>query len=188
MRIATYLSTILEAMRQVDGTQVSSEDIASRVEDLSHQLGRTKRIKISAAFPQQQVTVLLRDSRRVSGVTIGDWRLSLTTNVEEVRRPYSSQACAIFYAQPLNKAAGYPLAAIFSATSDVDHVAWAHPTVTVYKKISPMYRRIAAREIGRQPNQDRLVYNTISHDDFIRLVLFLTSCATPSASIVWHFL
>lgn len=100
MRIATYLSTILEAMKQVDGTKAVSEDIASRVEDLPHQLGRTKCIKVNAAFSQQQVTVLLRDSRRISGVTIGDWRLSLTANVEGVRRPYSRQACAILYAQP----------------------------------------------------------------------------------------
>jgi hypothetical protein len=122
MKIAMYLSTILEAMRRVGSIQASSRVIASRVEDLSHQLGRTKCIKVNAAFPQQQVTVLLRESRRVSGVTIGDWQFSLTTNVDEVRHPYGRQTCAILYAQPLKNAIGYPLAAIFSTISDVDHV------------------------------------------------------------------
>ena len=180
MRIATHLPTILEAMRQVDGTKAVLEDIASRVEDLPYRLERTKRIKVNAAFSQQQVTVLLRDSRRVSGVTIGDWRLSLTTNMEEVRRPYSRQACAILYAQPLNNAAGYPLGAIFGATSDVDNVAWAHPTVMVYKEINPMYRHITARYIRHQDNS---LFDMIRRNDLIGLALFLTPCATPDASI-----
>jgi hypothetical protein len=171
-KIGIHLSTILEAMRQMDSAQALPQDIGSRVEDFSHQLGRTKCIKINTTFPHQQVTLMSQESRRVSGVTIGHWQFSLTTNVEEIRHPYSRQTCAILYAQPLRNFVGYPLAALFSENNDVDNVAWAHPTVTVYRKIIPINRRVAAHRTIFQLDRGRIVFDIDSLHGLIGLAWY----------------
>jgi hypothetical protein len=168
-KIGIHLSTILEAMRQVDSAQALPQDIRSRVEDFSHQLGRTKCIKVNTAFPHQQVTLMSQESRRVSGVTIGHWQFSLTTNVEEIRHPYSRQTCAILHARPLRNFVGYPLAALFSESNDVDNIAWAHPTVNVYKKIVPICCHVAFRHTA-----ESLALEIVLRGDLMILALCLS--------------
>lgn len=150
-KIAAHLSTILNAVRHGQRNQRSSGDIDVHVTALKHQLARTRCIKLNVAFPQREVALLSKESSKVSGARIGDWQISLTSNVAERQRHYSSQRYSVLYAQPLRNSVGSPLAALFSETTNFDCVSSAHPVVLAYEDINPLYRHIlGCKPIHRQ--------------------------------------
>jgi hypothetical protein len=131
-KIAAYLSSVLDTMRQIEHNHPLPDDSSFQVDDIVHQLERTRCVKLNRAFPQRQVALLSRQDSNVVGVDTGHWRISLNTIVVNTQHPYASQACSVLHAQPLGNSGGFHVAALFSRMSDMENVTNAHPVVLAY--------------------------------------------------------
>lgn len=137
-RMASFLSTILEAIQRDENSQVLPEKIKSRLEDLSHQLRRTKCIKVNKSIFFDHIGLWAMENRREDHVSVGTWQISLITCAKETLHPYRNREFSVLYAQLLHGSVGSPLAAFFSETTDADQVTSAHPTVLASKNPHPI--------------------------------------------------
>ena len=140
--IASYLSIVLQTLRQAEHRHSSTGGTSLQADDLIHQLQRTRCIRINTAFPHRQVALLSRQDSNIVGANVGHWRVSLNTIVVNTQHPYTSQACSVLHARPFCNSGGFHIVALFSRTADMEHIADAHPVVLVCDETHMLCREI----------------------------------------------